>query len=102
MYDVGKGPVEITADVPEGYWSVALYASNTDNFFTEDDREVPSRRARIVLVAPGAAAPASAAGATVVTAPSTRGLVLFRTLVLDRSQLDALRAVQRTQQCAGG
>lgn len=100
IYDVSKGPVAITADVPETYWSVALYADNTDNFFVLDDRDVPSRHARVVLVAEDATPPASATGAVIVKAPSKRGLVLFRTLVLDRSKLDELRASQRTAACA--
>jgi len=100
IYDLGKGPVEVTATVPESYWSVAFYADDTDNFFVLDDREVPSRKARVVLVAPGAARPAQANGAVVVEAPSARGLVLFRTLVLDRAKLVDLRALQRTEQCA--
>ena len=97
IYDVSKGPVSITAEVPESYWSVALYADNTDNFFVLDDRQVAASHAEVILVAAGTTPPP---GRVVVTAPTTRGLVLFRTLVLDHAKLDALQRLQRTEECA--
>ncbi len=99
VYDVADGPVQITADVPrDTYWSVSMFAANTDNFFVLNDRQATGGRVALVLAPPGAAVEVPD-GAVRVDAPSTRGIVLVRTLVSDEARLAELDAVRRTFRC---
>ncbi len=97
-YDVSNRPVLITAELPDGYWSVSAFAENTDNFFVQNDRTASNHRVRVVFSSqahfqdPG--------GGTVVEVPSKTGIILFRHLVLDRRDLPKAQAIQRAATCA--
>ncbi|MCU0670784.1 MAG: DUF1254 domain-containing protein [Myxococcota bacterium] len=101
-FDLGDGPVRLTADVPDaGYWSLSLFAANTDNFFVVDDRDAGGDGARVDLVLVKAGAQANAPpGARVVEAPTTRGIVLTRTLIDGEERVPFLDAARRTFRCA--
>ncbi len=98
-FDVSTQPLRIRAD-PKAprYWSIALYADNSDNFFVINDREAAGKPVDIVLIGPKAyaQAPMLPVGANVIDAPSSRGLLLMRVLVADyaaeRSAVEAARA----------
>jgi uncharacterized membrane protein len=79
-FDLGAGPLRVSAPIPATYWSVALFADNTDNFFVLDDRAAGTPSVDILLIGPGEHVEA-AAGERLVRAPSRRGIVLFRTLI---------------------
>jgi hypothetical protein len=98
-FDLGTAPLRIRADPKApGYWSIALYASNSDNFYVLNDRQAGGRAVDLLLVGPAAyaAAPAVPDGAALVTSPTARGLLLMRVLVADyttqREQVEAARA----------
>lgn len=39
VFDLSKGPVRVSANPGlKSYWSIALYAANSDNFFVVNDR----------------------------------------------------------------
>jgi uncharacterized membrane protein len=103
-FDVGKRPLRIRADPKSPrYWSIALYADNSDNFFVVNDREAAGKPIDIVLIGPKAyaQAPVLPAGASVIDAPSTRGLLLMRVLVADyaadKSVVEAARSTLRCE-----
>jgi uncharacterized membrane protein len=103
VFDVATRPVRIRADprLP-GYWSVALYAANSDNFFVVNDRQLAGKPLDLALVrAQGTLAGAQLpAGARVVDVPSDRGLVLMRVLVADYAADQAvLEPARRTLRC---
>ena len=98
-YDVSKRPLRIAARVPASYWSVALFADNSDNFFTLDDRAAGEGPVELVLAAQGARV-AAPAGARVIAAPSDTGVVLFRLFVPNEKALPALAAAQQEERCA--
>lgn len=79
VYDVSDRPLKLTSPVPDTYWSLSTFAANTDNFFVVNDREVRGKRIEIILAANENAA--SEPGVPLIVAPSTRGIVLFRSLV---------------------
>ncbi|RIL01383.1 MAG: DUF1254 domain-containing protein [Proteobacteria bacterium] len=98
VFDLRDGPVRLAADVPDAYWSLSLYAADTDDFFIVNDRSADAPRVELVLVRAGDAA-AAPAGARVVESPSSRGVALVRTLV-DRDEREpALDAVRRSFRC---
>jgi uncharacterized membrane protein len=99
--DLRERPMRVRAD-PKAphYWSIALYADNSDNFFVVNDRQAAGAPVDLLLVAPGAAAPADAAGVRVVHSPSRRGLLLMRVLVSDYAREQAVvEAARRTLRC---
>lgn len=99
VFDLGEGPVRVQAEVPDTYWSVAFYAANSDNFLTINDRALPSRKLDLLLVGPEAASP-TGGSARIVRSPSRRGIVLFRTLLLDPADLPRLDSVRQMTGCA--
>jgi uncharacterized membrane protein len=76
-YDLGNGPVRMRAAPWGAYWSLSLYADNSDNFYVIDDREAHDG-ADIVLLRRGAEHPRDAA--LVVESPSQRGIAIIRRL----------------------
>jgi uncharacterized membrane protein len=118
-FDVSTQPMRIRADpkTPH-YWSIALYAANSDNFFVINDRQAAGLPVDIILSGPSAyptpsakpppgaslppSLPASAqqTGAQTVHAPSTQGLLLMRVLVTDDArERDIVEAARRSLQC---
>ena len=52
-FDVSHGPVRVTAHPQlQSYWSIALYAANSDNFFVVNDRSVGNQAVDLWLVSP--------------------------------------------------
>jgi uncharacterized membrane protein len=101
-FDVSARPLRITAPVPGSYLSISGFAANTDNFFAINDAQVPTgadghKRLDIVLARAGATD--LPAGARVITAPTTRGLILFRSLITRDADLPALQEFQARQAC---
>lgn len=103
IYDVSEKPVLIDAEIPKGtYWSVSLYDSSTNNFFTLNDQKA-GERARILLVKDMSQLDreekVEVLNATVVKAKSDKGLVLFRTFIPDKSYLPYFDEVRKNWIC---
>lgn len=100
-FDLRERALRVRAD-PQSphYWSIALYASNSDNFFVLNDEDAAGRAVDLVLRAPDTPPSALPSGARGVTAPGTRGLLLMRLLVADAAAEGALPdAARRTLRC---
>jgi len=98
-YDVGEGPVRLTAPIPEDtYWSLSIFAVNTDNSFVINDRQVKSDKIEVILVDKGETVP-DPGDAIVVEAKTIKGAVLFRMLIPDESRLDELISIQKQAKC---
>jgi uncharacterized membrane protein len=103
VFDVSMGPVRISA-LPrlKSYWSIALYASNSDNFFVVNDRTAPDKPVDLWLVSEGGAAatPSVPAGSQVVVAPSTQGFLLMRVLTGNYdAEKENVEPARRTLKC---
>jgi uncharacterized membrane protein len=98
VYDVGEKPLRITATVPDTYWSISFYQTNTNNFYVLNDRQAKSNPVDIVLVGPDMALP-HAENAQVVVAPTNKGVFLLRSLIEDEDKLGDLIKVQRLATC---
>lgn len=96
-YDLSDGPVVITATPWNAYWSLSLYAANSDNFFVIDDREA-RYGAEITLVRSGRPHPEGAS--MVVESPSARGIALIRRLAPDLENYNAAAQVAAEDVCA--
>jgi uncharacterized membrane protein len=98
-FDLSKGPLRVRAAVPPNtYWSVSAFDDATDNFFVENDRQAKGGAVDFLIVAQGSHP--IAGGLPVVVSPSTRGLVLFRTLIDDEKNFAALDAARRQAACS--
>ena len=101
-YDLATRPLRLRADpkLPT-YWSIALYAANSDNFFVLNDRQAAGAPVDLVLIGPDMAKPgALPAGARLVKAPGGRGLLLMRVLVGDyAAEREAVEAARRSLRC---
>lgn len=96
-YDLSRGPLSVRVAPWGSYWSLSLYAANTDNYFVLDDREARDG-AEITLVRAGRGAPED--GARVVQSPSTRGIALIRRLAPGVESYNAAAAAARGDVCA--
>ena len=100
VFDVSKRPLKIVTGAPsDTYWSVALYADDTDNFFVLNDSAAKGQPATIILLGPGQSAPVDTAGTITVNAPTARGLVLFRTLINDDKREAEIDQARRLATC---
>ncbi len=96
VFDLNEGPVILTAAPWNSYWSLSLYAANSDNFFVIDDREA-QYGAEITLVQRGRPHPEGAS--QVVESPSRRGVALIRRLAPSPDTYAAAAEVARGDMC---
>jgi len=101
-FDLSDGPLRVRSPVPnDTYWSVSLFDDKTNNFYVLNDRQAHAARQSVVdflIVKEGATD--NTEGFKVVASPSTKGLVLFRTLITDDAKLAAIDAGRRGATCA--
>ena len=96
-YDLTDGPLTLRVAPWHAYWSISLYAANSDNYFVVDDREARNG-VEIVLVQRRRDAPEDAA--RVVQSPSPRGIALIRRLAPTADEYDRAREVARGDVCS--
>lgn len=96
VYDLGNGPIHVTAAAWDDYMSVSAFAANSDNFFVINDRQAPNG-VDFVLVKEGEAAPADAA--MVVESPSTRGIILQRRIAPTEERFALADAARQGDVC---
>jgi uncharacterized membrane protein len=100
-FDLRQRPMRIrAAPVAPHYWSIALYAANADNFLVVNDRQVAGAPVDLWLVGPAQDGGQPPPGARVITAPTSRGMLLMRVLVADAAaDLPAAETARRTLRC---
>lgn len=100
-FDITDGPILVGGTPSQEYWSMALYASNTDNFFVINDRQAQGGPAFIVIATLRMRdrIPVQHKSLKVVEPPSNKGIVLFRYLVLDQEELAIAKEAQITAVC---
>ena len=101
IYDVAAGPVHIALKPPPGYWSLSLFARNTDNFFKLSAADLRDANAEIVLGQPRDAQRAQTdfPAARFVATPGASGVMLARLLVLDPKHMETEVAAQKSVRC---
>ncbi|MGO9138604.1 MAG: DUF1254 domain-containing protein [Syntrophales bacterium] len=94
VYDVSQKPLRIEAPVPKDtYFSIAMYAANTDNFFVINDRQLERNGREILLVHKGMSYHGSG-NYKIVEAPTPQGIILCRTLITDENRIDEMIRIQ--------
>ena len=102
VFDISAGPVLISGTPSPDYWSVALYAANSDNFHVMNDRQVVASKVAFIIADAKRrpAIPAQYRLLPVVESPTDTGIVLFRYLALDSVGLERAQAAQKTAACS--
>lgn len=98
-FDVSRTPIRITTPVPNTYYSISAFDINTDNFFAINDKQIKSDMIEIVITGPDTSYRGNGKE-IVITAPSAKGVVLFRMLIKDHDALDELIAIQKQATCS--
>ncbi len=91
-YDLSRGPISLRVAPWNDYWSLSLYADNSDNFYVVNDIEAP-QGADITLIATGDGLPNVLT--PVIQSPSRRGIALIRRLA---PSVDSYNAAVRAAQ----
>jgi uncharacterized membrane protein len=98
MYDVSEKPVRIHCVVPntENYWSISLYAWNTDNFYVRNDRNAPAREFDLVIVQPNSKYQKQG-NEEVVVSPTEKGVALMRYIISNRNDQEEINFITAEQ-----
>ncbi len=99
VYNLGNGPLRMQGNLPPGghYWSLSLYAHNTDNYFVLNDRELPDRRFDVTLYPPASGQVSESKSA--VKSPSLTGIALIRMIQRREDDLAVIQAAQQSTTC---
>ena len=98
VYDLAKGPLRMQGSLPPPghYWSLSLYAHNTDNYFVLNDRELPDRRFDVTVHPP---TQVRAESRSAVTSPSLTGIALIRMIQRRDDDLALIQTAQQSITC---
>ena len=104
VFDLSNGPVRVAADPKlKSYWSIALYAANSDNFFVVNDRQADGAPVDLWLLGPDAKSSAAPADSKVINSPSTQGFLLMRVLTGNyEAEKSVVEPARRTLRCEPG
>lgn len=95
VYDLRDGAVHVTAAPWDDYMSISVFAANSDNIFSQNDREAPNGVA-FVLAKRGQTVPP---GAKVIYSPSRRGIILDRRLAPTKERFELAKAARQNNAC---
>mgnify|MGYP006268045757 CR=1 FL=1 len=96
VYDLSNGPVRLTIAPWKDYWSISLYAINTDNFWTRNDVNSPNGVDVAITKRSDTPVPA---GVVRVVSPSQRGAALVRRLAPTDDAYGAAAELNQTDVC---
>ena len=100
IYDLSAGPIRFSGQIPDTYWSLSLFAQNTDNFFVVNDNEVDGPEYNFVLIRNGDRAPPDVAPANIIRSPTTRGIALVRVFIDDDAHVASIDKIRRQGTCS--
>mgnify|MGYP000651595199 CR=1 FL=1 len=98
-YDVSSGPVRLVLPKTQTYSSVSMFDDTTDNFFALNDRDVTGAAQEVWVTAVDAEAAVAPENVIVVTAPTDRGMVLFRRVIPSNDAWPRIDAERRQAVC---
>lgn len=96
VYDLSDAPLHVRVPPWRHYWSVSLYAANSDNYATRNDR-TDAAGTEFLLV--GQDDPAPAVSMPVMRSPSATGVILIRRLMPDAAEWSALAPLREEDRC---
>ena len=103
LFDVSEHPLHVIVPLSAPYTSLSGFAANTDNFFAVNDQTAGADPIDVVIVGPGTPR-TGLEGRRVIEAPSDRGVLLVRRVVVSPeafAAVDAVRQGERTELLPG-
>ena len=93
-YDLTSGPVQLSAMLPDRYWSVSIYSTIGDVIYTLNDRQAKAYRITIIISRSGtevpkqlAASPSGVDGEMIqVVSETAQGIAVLRSALTTESQ----------------
>jgi len=98
-YDVRETPLRITSPVPNSYWSLSVYADNTENFLVINDAQAGGLEVDLILVGQDQEVD-NPERLPLIDAETPTGVVLMRSLITSEDDLAYLDALRRQARCA--
>ena len=104
VFDLSRGPVRVTANPQlKTYWSIALYAANSDNFFVINDRQAGDAPVDLTIAEADAMPYAAPPGGKVIASPSKQGFLLMRVLTGNyQAEKATVEPARRSLRCEQG
>jgi uncharacterized membrane protein len=105
-FSLANGPVRINADLPDEFWSVAVFDRRGRNVYSLNDRAVERARLDLAIMTPVQMAqmrqnpPASLESAIVLEQALDVGFVLIRAFVPDETMLPTVTQALAGANCA--
>ena len=98
VYDVSEVPLRLSCTIPDNdnYWSLSLFAWNTDNFFIVSDRMAKSKEFELVIVNSGSTYQKKGDEELVIS-PTKKGILIVRMIVTDRDDLEEISRLSKVQ-----
>jgi len=93
-YDISQHPLRVTATLSE-YSSISGFSMNSDNFFVIDDNQAKSNPIEVVLISKGMTYQDTTGKAYVITAPSSKGILMIGAVVISQADLPNLTQIQK-------
>jgi uncharacterized membrane protein len=100
-YHIDNQAIKLDLSLPKGdnYWSLSLFADNTDNFFVLNDRQARQKFKKnqfsLVLIPQGSKMDISAD--QIVEVPSKKGIILIRMIVKNPKDSSEIAELSQTQ-----
>jgi uncharacterized membrane protein len=103
-YDLGTAGAALhvhASGMPDTYWSVSVFDDDTDNVYVLNDRQAKDGTVDFLLVGPhtGIIDDARKNAPRQVWSPTSRGVVLFRTLIDDETRFAEIDAGRKHAAC---
>jgi len=80
----------------DNYWSISLFAWNTDNFYVVNDRTARSKEFDLVIVRSDSRYRKSGSE-EVIASPTDKGVIIVRMIVTDRNDEEELARISAVQ-----
>lgn len=98
VYDVSQKPLRVHCVIPDvdNYWSLSLFAWNTDNFYVVNDRTAKAKEFDLVIVKPNSKYQ-KRGNEEVIVSPSDKGIIIVRMIVTDRNNKEELARLSEAQ-----
>lgn len=93
-YDVSQHPLRVTAMLSE-YSSISGFSMNSDNFFVIDDNQAQANPIEVILISRGMPYQDTTGEAYVITAPSSKGILMIGAVVTSLADLPNLTQIQK-------
>lgn len=106
-FSLADGPVRITANLPDDFWSIAVFDRRGRNVYSLNDRSAERTRLDLAVITPVQMAqlrqnpPEALETAIVIELPLREGFALLRVFVADETKFDVAAEAVQSASCSG-